>query len=102
MGINTTTPRGTLDIVAPRVEEEEKLKGTLLDTTNHSIVVPSLSKAEVASLTEPVNGTLVFIKDASGTNSTTKSNTMKELGIMLEVLIMEMWIMVFLLLLMPL
>ena len=91
MGINTTTPRGTLDIVAPRVEEEEKLKGTLLDT-----------KAEVASLTEPVNGTLVFIKDASGTNSTTKSNTMKELGIMLEVLIMEMWIMVFLLLLMPL
>lgn len=38
MGINTTTPRGTLDIVAPRVEEE----GKLLDTTNHGIVVPSL------------------------------------------------------------
>lgn len=77
VGINTTTPQGTLEIVAPRLAEDKdgKLKGTLLDTTNHGIVVPSLTKAEVASLTEPVNGTLIFIKDASGTASTDISNT---------------------------
>ncbi len=75
VGINTTTPRGTLEIVAPRNDRKE-----LLDTTNHGIVVPSLTKAEVASLTNPVNGTLVFIKDASGTASTTKSNTTNVLG----------------------
>ena len=75
VGINTTTPRGTLEIVAPRNDRKE-----LLDTTNHGIVVPSLTKAEVASLTAPVNGTLVFIKDASGTASTTKSNTTNVLG----------------------
>ena len=70
VGINTTTPQGTLEIVAPRNDRKE-----LLDTTNHGIVVPSLTKAEVASLTKPVNGTLIFIKDASGTASTDISNT---------------------------
>ena len=70
VGINTTTPRGTLDIVAPRNASDN-----LLETDNHGIVVPSLTKAEVASLTKPVNGTLIFIKDASGTASTDISNT---------------------------
>ena len=75
VGINTTTPRGTLEIVAPR-----DASNNLLKSDNHGIVVPSLTKAEVASLTNPVNGTLVFIKDASGTASTTKSNTTNVLG----------------------
>ena len=70
VGINTTTPKGTLEIAAPRNDS----KG-LLDTKNNGVVIPTLTKAEVASLTKPVNGTLIFVDDASGEASTAISNT---------------------------
>ena len=77
VGINTTTPKGTLEIAAPRQAETKDgvLKGTLLDTKNSGVVIPTLTKAEVASLTAPVNGTLIFVDDTSGEASTAISNT---------------------------
>lgn len=73
VGINTTTPKGTLEIAAPRQAETKDgvLKGTLLDTTNHGVVIPTLTKKEVASLTKPVDGTLVFITDEEENVTTT-------------------------------
>lgn len=66
VGINTTTPQGTLEIAAPRNDS----KG-LLDTKNNGVVIPTLTKKEVASLTKPVDGTLVFITDEEENVTTT-------------------------------
>ena len=66
VGINTTTPKGTLEIAAPRNDN----KG-LLDTKNNGVVIPTLTKKEVASLTKPVDGTLVFITDEEENVTTT-------------------------------
>lgn len=66
VGINTTTPKGTLEIAAPRNDS----KG-LLDTKNNGVVIPTLTKKEVASLTKPVDGTLVFITDEEENVTTT-------------------------------
>ena len=66
VGINTTTPQGTLEIAAPRNDS----KG-LLDTKNNGVVIPTLTKKEVASLTKPVDGTLVFITDEEENVKTT-------------------------------
>lgn len=66
VGINTTTPQGTLEIAAPRNDS----KG-LLDTKNNGVVIPTLTKKEVASLTKPVDGTLVFITDEEEKVTTT-------------------------------
>ena len=63
IGINSISPRATLDIEVKTTDE----------TANQGIIIPNLSKVSIAKITEPVESTLVYISNVD--NYTEGQNT---------------------------